>query len=254
MIASRKWMIAFAGVVGFLFAPGNLGSEGQSAPGDSFFPTREGTVWVYRGVVRSYDMQLQKRVSSAVTLKSEIIRVFHGDAFVAALLRGFPADFDWSGGKTDRQDYLLVQTSSGDFHVLTNEEKFSENMKRLENPGAAVQDMLSDDDLFMKFPLKKGLKFCDPEAMKRPDDRYCWVVASVHKVALNDVKGLEPRQYTAFLLQYVTNPDDTELEFVPGLGFISYRYHHHGTVADTEMRLVEYHAGKDTEAMPGEPR
>jgi hypothetical protein len=38
----------------------------------------------------------------------------------------------------------------------------------------------------------------------------------------------------------VTNPDDTELEFVPGIGFISYRYHHHGTVADTEMGLVEF--------------
>jgi hypothetical protein len=254
MTALRKWIIALAGILGFFFVPVNLGSGGPSSTGDSSFPMREGTVWVYRGVVHSYDMQLQKRVSSAVTLKSEIVRVFRGDSFVAALLRGFPADFDWSGGKTDRQDYLLVETGGGDFHLLTKGEKFAENMKRLENPGASVQDMFSDDDLYMKLPLKKGLKFCDPEAMKRPDDRYCWVVATVHKVELRGVKGLEPRPYPAFLLQYVTNPDDTELEFVPGLGFISYRYHHHGTVADTEMRLVEYQAGRDTQTMPGEPQ
>jgi hypothetical protein len=255
MRMSRKIVAAaLAGVFVCLSFLANLASESQFAAGDSSFPMREGTVWVYRGVVRSRDMQLQKDVSSVVSVKSEIVRVFRGEGFVAALVRGFPADFDWSDCKTDPRDYLFVQTRGGDFHVLTSEEKLAENIKKLETPDASVQDMFSDDDLFMKFPLRKGMKFCDPEAMKRTDDHYCWVVASVHEVQLNDVKGLKPGKQTAFLLQYLTNPDDTELEFVPGLGFISYRYHHHGTVADTEMRLVEYRAAGDTQTMPGAPR
>ena len=44
-----------------------------------------------------------------------------------------------------------------------------------------------------------------------------------------------------FQLQYLTLPDDTTMELVPGVGLVSYQYHHHGTVADTELQLVEFH-------------
>jgi hypothetical protein len=77
------------------------------------------------------------------------------------------------------------------------------------------------------------------EEKARTDDHYCWVIASVHESTLNAVRGLEPGKHIAFLLQYVTNPDDTEFEFAPGIGFISYKYHHHGTVADAEIILVD---------------
>lgn len=103
----------------------------------------------------------------------------------------------------------------------------------------------------MTLTPKKGMKFCDDEAKARSDDMYCWVVASVREVTLNGVKGLQSGKRTVFLLRYVTNPDDTEIEFVPGIGFISYKYHHHGTTADTEMSLIEYHAPGNAQANPG---
>src|SRR5260370_42471526 len=76
-------------------------------------------------------------------------------------------------------------------------------------------------------------------------------MGSERELTLKEVKGLEPGKRTAFLLQFVTNPDDTELEFVPGIGFISYRYHHHGTVADTEMSLAEFHSSAVTPSNVG---
>jgi hypothetical protein len=224
----------------------------ESRPLDSF-PIREGTFWVYRGVVRWYDMQLQKTASSIVTSKCEVLGVYRRDSLAVALMRGFPWDFDWSEGDANPSDWLIAKTSSGQIYVLDNK-KLQENLKRLDNPADALQDMLQEDDLLMKLPLKKGMKFCDAEARMRPDDRYCWVVAATRDVALSGVKGLRPREYKSFLVQYVTNPDDTELEFVPGLGFTSYRYHHHGSVADTEMKLVEYHAAKDTQSMQEDER
>jgi hypothetical protein len=53
------------------------------------------------------------------------------------------------------------------------------------------------------------------------------------------------------VLRYITNPDDTEIELAPGTGIISYQYHHHGTVADTSLTLVEFHAEPTLPTTPG---
>jgi hypothetical protein len=47
------------------------------------------------------------------------------------------------------------------------------------------------------------------------------------------------------LLRYATNPDDTEMEVSPGIGVLSYEYHHHGTVANASLTLVEFHSGNE---------
>ncbi len=214
------------------------------------FPMNEGTTWVYRGILRWYDMQAQKTVGMTVTSRSEVVRVIRRNNLVAAFIKGFPPDLDWSAGQAPRGDWLIVRTSSDELYLFGSEE-VEQKLERLENLGDSLKGMLTVDDLFMKLPPKKGMKFCDAEAKARTDDRYCWVIASERELTLKDVKGLEPGKRTAFLLQFVTNPDDTELEFVPGIGFISYRYHHHGTVADTEMSLVEFHSSAGTPSNVG---
>jgi len=211
----------------------------------------EGASWVYRGIVRWYDMQSQRTVTTKVTSRSEVIRVIRRNGLEATVIKGFPADFNWSEGHAPANSWLFVRTEDNELHWFTYDREIEQRLRRLDNPQDFLQGMLTDDDLLMRLPPKKGMKFCDEEAKARPDDLYCWVVASEREVTLNDVRGLEPAKHTAFLLKYVTNPDDTELEFVPGVGFISYRYHHHGTVADTEMSLVEYHAPSGPPASSG---
>jgi len=210
----------------------------QRETADSF-PLNEGTTWVYRGIVRWYDMEAQKTVGATVTSRSEVVRVIRRNNLVAAVIKGFPPDLDWSEGPAPRGDWLIVRTSTNELYLFGAEE-VEQKLKRLENSDDSLSGMLTVDDLFLKLPPRKGMKFCDTEAKARTDDHYCWVVASTREVNPSNVKGLKPGKRTAFLLQFVTNPDDTELEFVPGIGFISYRYHHHGTVADTEMSLVEF--------------
>ena len=47
----------------------------------------------------------------------------------------------------------------------------------------------------------------------------------------------------AYRVEYATLPDDMEFDFVPGIGMVTYEYHHHGTTADTELHLIEFHDG-----------
>jgi len=87
------------------------------------------------------------------------------------------------------------------------------------------------------------MKFGASEDIKRPDDRYCWVVATHEKKVLKEIRGVPPKPSDVFLLQYITAADDTQMELSSGIGIISYQYHHHGTVADTSLSLVEFHRG-----------
>ena len=212
---------------------------------------KEGASWLYRGIVRWYDMQSQKAVTTKVTSRSEVIRVIRRNGLEATVIKGFPADFNWSEGNAPANRWLFVRTEDNELHWFTDNHEIEERLKRLDNPRDFLKGMWTDDDLLMQLPPKKGMKFCDEESKGRTDDLYCWVVASEREVSLNNVKGLEPGKRITFLLQYVTLPDDTELEFVPGVGFISYQYHHHGTLADTEMSLTEYHASGSAQASPG---
>jgi len=85
------------------------------------------------------------------------------------------------------------------------------------------------------------MKFCDEVFRRRTDGRYCWLTGSPHPAVLTHVKGLAAATRMAYEVEYDSNPDDTEFEFVDGVGITSYAYHHHGSVADTEVHLVEFH-------------
>jgi ribonuclease I len=95
------------------------------------------------------------------------------------------------------------------------------------------------------------MKFGDAESLRRDDDHYCWVVATQETKRLGDIKGLPSKSAEVSLLQYITNPDDTEMEVSPGIGILSYQYHHHGTVAETSLALVEFHPAQPPSATSG---
>ena len=62
---------------------------------------------------------------------------------------------------------------------------------------------------------------------------------------MEKLNGVSAEERAVFELRYVSNPDDTSMELAQGIGLISYRYHHHGTVADTELQLVEFHPASE---------
>jgi hypothetical protein len=215
-----------------------FGSGKKSGPEQHPFPLTEGTAWVYKGTVRWTAVGTPTVTTTNVEWRTEVRRVIQHVAIRAAIVTGFPADLNWSNGNPKPQDSLLVEADAK-FYLIAGE--LDEAIHRLEDPADDLAGLLRDDNLLLQWPLKLNMKFCDPEGMERADNRYCWFVADAGAATLKGIVGASAGGHTEFVLQYRTNPDDTEFNFVPEIGITKYSYHHHGTVADTELQLVEFH-------------
>ena len=216
--------------------PTKLNPEPQP---DFFFPLTPGTWWLYRGTVTWSDQQTEKEAHANVTLKMTVEKVIQKPEFTIAILSGFPRDLDWATGEAAAMPWLLIETKRHEIFLNSLPPDF--DYAKLEKDSVSLDKLLAEDNLLFRWPLKKGMKFGDAESVRRDDDHYCWVVNTQETKSLTDIKGLSSRSAEVFLLQYITNPDDTEMEISPGIGILSYQYHHHGTVAETTLTLVEFH-------------
>ncbi|HXC48501.1 MAG TPA: hypothetical protein VNU20_09415 [Candidatus Sulfotelmatobacter sp.] len=216
---------------------------------DLFFPLAPGTWWLYRGSVTWSDQQTDKDAQANVSLKMTVQKVIQKPEFTIAILSGFPRDLDWATGEVGAMPWLLIETKRHE--VFFNSLPPDFDYAKLEKDGASLDKFLSEDNLLFRWPLKQGMKFGDAESLRRDDDQYCWVVATQETKKLVDIKGLPSRSAEASLLRYTTNPDDTEMELSPGIGILSYQYHHHGTVAETSLTLVEFHPAPPPPATTG---
>jgi hypothetical protein len=202
------------------------------------FPMTPGTYWTYHGTVR-WTSDTNRTSETKLTWRMEIRRfVQHGD-ISAAVISGFPSDLNWSDGHPEPSDSLLVESGSK-FYFISGE-RTREALKRLEQPSDGLDDFFNDDDLILVWPLSQGQKYCDTDGMARPDHFYCWIVSSFRRNWSSGIVGVEHGDHDEFVLEYWTNPDNVQFAFVPGVGITKYAYHHHGTVADTELQLVEFH-------------
>lgn len=223
-------------------------SQKPAAPA-SFFPLQAGTYWVYKGTVQWYDNENGKPASGEVTWRMTVERVIRRKGVVAAIVTGFPGDLDWSAGTTEPKPWLIVENEG---HQVFYENLGPDyDLSKLDGDDHVFDKFMVDDNYFFQWPLHQGAKFCDDEAKKREDGMYCWTVAESATKKLDSVKGAPGIDQSVFQLQYRTLPDDTTIELVPGLGLLSYQYHHHGTVADTELKLVEFHLGQENPGAAG---
>ncbi len=211
---------------------------------DLFFPLTPGTWWLYRGTVTWSDQQTEKEAHANVALKMTVEKVIQKPEFTIAILSGFPRDLDWATGEVAAMPWLLIETKRHEVFLNSLPPDF--DYAKLEKDSVSLDKLLAEDNLLFRWPLKKGMKFGDAESVRRDDDHYCWVVTTQETKSLTDIKGLPSRSAEVFLLQYITNPDDTEMEISPGIGILSYQYHHHGTVAETTLNLVEFHLAPAT--------
>jgi hypothetical protein len=229
-------------------------SAQKSPPADSgeFFPFNVGTYWVYKGTVHWDEPEGEKPGSADVTWKMTVERVIRKKGIVAAVVTGFPADLDWSAGTTEPKPWLIVETDKHRIYYENLGPDF--DLAKFNGDDHVFDKFLVVDNLFFEWPLKQDAKFCDDEAKKRDDGMYCWVVGQSRKKKLEAVAGATSDEQSVFQMQYRTLPDDTTVELVPGLGLLSYQYHHHGTVADTELQLVEFHPVPASAEAPGAQR
>ena len=210
------------------------------------FPLIPGTEWVYRGFVRSFDQDSSTGKVTPVTWTMTVVHEFERGGVSAAVVKGFPSDLDWSDGHTEPQLSVLIGTQDARFYVNTLSGA-GVTMDQIEDVKYSFVNLVRDDDGFLQLPLAQGKRFfCDQGAENRQDSEYCWVTGPPRLVELNHVAGIAPGGRIAYEVEFSTNPDDREFEFVDGLGITSYQYHHHGTIAETELRLTEFHPASES--------
>jgi hypothetical protein len=216
-------------------------ATGQSKR-DEDFPLTPGTYWVYQGTVRYWVKGLENGKIADVTWTTSVTRATHRDGMTIAVIKGMPGDVDWSEGSATPSLSIVIRTEDAKFYLLEGDEAKSA-IAELDNLHYSWQQVPIDEDWFLQLPLAEGKKFCDADGMKRDDSLDCWVTGPAHQVPLVGVKGVQSWQHVAYRVEYATLPDDMEFDFVPGIGMVTYEYHHHGTIADTELHLVEFHDG-----------
>ena len=166
----------------------------------------------------------------------------HGE-FFAVVISGFPSDLDWSDGYPQVADSLLIEARSK-FYLISGD-RLQDAVRRFEQPADNLDGLFKDDDLILQWPLQSGQKFGDSGGLARADNMYCWFVSSVAPASMPAASGITAAKWPEYTLEFRTNPDDTEFSFVPDMGITKYSYHHHGTVADTELQLKEFHHAAD---------
>jgi hypothetical protein len=206
-----------------------------------FFPMSVGAYWLYEGTVRWADSASDEPATQQISWKMSANKVIRKKDLVAAIVTGFPADLDFSAGAAIPQPWLILQDARHNFFHVNLGPNY--DLTKFDAPDPSFTSFMDIDALLFQWPLRKGAKFCNDEDKVREDNMYCWVVSQETTKPEIAVKGAPPGKIQVFALQYRSLPDDTTMELVPGLGLLSYEYHHHGTVADTELRLVEFHRG-----------
>ena len=229
-------------LVCLLFAVAWLSALDTAAPAE-FFPMKVGTYWVYEGTVSYQDPEKEEPTTEKVSWRMTVDKIMHREGLVATVVTGFPADLDWSAGSAQPKQWLILEDAKRQVHYVDLGPGF--DLVKYEKGNESFDKFLVEDTLLFEWPLKPGAKFCDAESKKRDDSMYCWYVAREEKRKLSNVNGVSAEERSVFELRNVTNPDDTTMELVAGIGIVSYKYHHHGTVADTELQLVEFHPASD---------
>jgi hypothetical protein len=108
-----------------------------------------------------------------------------------------------------------------------------ETYDRLNDMGDYLVGLVSDYDLFLELPLETGNRFCDTDQLSRDDMGYCWLVG----------EPVTSQFGQAFPISLSTTPDFSQFEFVPGVGFIGFMYHHGGSLSEVDVQLIEYSLG-----------
>jgi hypothetical protein len=214
---------------------------GFAASGPAVFPLETGNYWVYRGTAIWTLDNSDKTKSGHVEWKMEVIDALDRGGVHAALVEGFPFDLAWyePGKKPER--YLIVAVDEDLIYVLQGTE-VAPAWKRLRDENDLLQDLVREDELVLSFPLHSRKRFCDVEFITRDDGDYCWTVENEAAARLAGIRGVTGRNRRQYDIAFRTNPDHQIVTFVPGVGITRYQYTHHGTVAQTDVKLVEFHA------------
>lgn len=196
---------------------------------NTYFPLTIGNYWFYEGIVK-YTLPNSNIVKKKkIKWKMEVTDVIKRQPLTAVVIKGFPVDLAWYEDTTKRGNYLIL-INSGKYYLNDNSQ-FEIAINRLKNKKDDLQNIVSDDDLFLDFPLYKGKRYGGTMPL-RNDGWYSWQVEKDSSAA------------NTFEISYMSSPDFTSYNFTIGKGITGYKYIHHGTIAECDIKLVSFKINK----------
>ncbi len=215
------------------------------APGTAqdAIPMRQGSYWIYSGTVRWTESGSNAVRKAPVKMKSEVTEYVQRGPNAAALLHGVPSDLNWwNPAKPLRAWHLLVRIGAAYYLSETGSKGgILQTLKTL--PPEKWKEKIDPKSIFFELPLKTGNRYCAPDQRERTDGRYCWVVLGSRPMWSKRKKSKLKTIYgkPAIRLTFLTAPDETTLRLIEGVGIVSYHFAHHGTVAEADVKLTEFH-------------
>ncbi|MCB9076612.1 MAG: hypothetical protein H6631_03410 [Anaerolineaceae bacterium] len=201
------------------------------------FPLEKGAMWRYEGTVKWQEGS--EVLKDNVTWTMEVIDSIDRLHVKGYLLKGSPLDLAWYEPGKEPGTHVIVQV--GTKYYYGDKTTWS----RLQDPDDLLLELVTEGDLFLDLPLQANKYFGETAQITRSDFAYFWVVEGEETVSLEQVTGLDSAgELTQYALAFRTLPDHQLVDFVPGVGISHYVYVHHGTVAEADVRLVEFHAGQ----------
>ena len=210
--------------VAALAAMVHLALAGQSK---SIFPLDEGATWTYAGHAKWTVTNSNNQGEGDFRWKAEVVKTFSSPGIKVGIVKGFPFDLAWYDPEKKPAYAAVIEDSKGLFEADVETQADAEALAAKALRGQVVGDQL------LRFPIKVGDCLGDGSAAPEliADKMYCWFVRK--RVEGRNGKGWEIIQETA--------PDDLSFYLVPGVGITRLVYNHHGTVAKTDARLIEFH-------------
>ena len=201
----------------------------------ALFPLAAGNTWTYEGKmtvakIGAYalvDLPLNVTMTVADEKRWGEVRLF--------TLEGHPDDAAWALDEATAEEGANIETSRYGFLCVANK-VFRVYGDRMEDATIALSDagyleptFLAEEGPVLEFPLFVGARFGATAQLPRADKAYFWYVADA-----------APYQggRTEYHLTYYTNPDTTDVWFVPGVGITRYRYNHRGTPLMVDLKLL----------------
>ncbi len=210
------------------------------------FPLAKGTMWVYQGTTKWTQPKTGEVEERAVTWQMRITDLFTRGQVIAAVLKGHPADLAHFESGKEQGDYLIVRVGPGAYYLLRHT-RGQEALRRLRDENDLLHGLVRGEEIFLDTPLTPGKIFGDAAQITRQDGSYCWTVESTRPAELEGIKGISSSDRRAeYHLVFRTRPDHEEIDFVPGIGITRYTYGHHGTVSETDVKLVEFRRGESS--------
>jgi hypothetical protein len=209
---------------------------------DAAFPLIQGSRWTYAGTVRWTPAGSDQVFEKSMRWQMEIVETIDRRSVVAARIKGHPLDLAWYEEGREPREYLIVQVWGQRYYLLQGG-RAAQALQALRSRQGPFVDLVTEGELFLELPLVANRAFGATSQLTREDQFYCWIVGVPREDRLEALKRDTREPVLVWEVSERTIGSLQSYEFAPGIGFTRYRYRHHGTVSEFDVRLVEYHKG-----------